>query len=222
MPVTVHHVILGKSRCFYLFSALIAMLGLLPFLAESEFGLLLGVLFECLIMMGAIVALGRSKRTHIIGVLLAVLAIGFQLLDALTRPEIYFLLARVLTLVFDGFILVHLLRYVFHPDVLSKDKLYGAASAYLLLAVAWTNLYLLLQYFYPGAFAFNGAVRALDMKDLLYFSFTVITTAGFGDITPLLFQSRCFVMLEAVTGVLYVAILIARLAGIYQPEEKRP
>lgn len=223
MANVIHHT--GRAltpypRCFYLFFMLVAMLVLLPFLAESRFGMEMSVLFEFLIMAGAIVALGRSYRMRVIGVLLAVPAVGLRLLAVLHGMEAYFLLAKGATLIFYGFILYHLMKYVFHPDVLSKDKLYGAASAYLLLALAWANLYILLQYFFPGAFAINGTATVLDMKEVLYFSFSVITTAGFGDITASLFQSRCFVMLEATTGVLYVAILIARLAGSYQPEER--
>jgi hypothetical protein len=46
----------------------------------------------------------------------------------------------------------------------------------------------------------------------------VLTTAGFGDITPMIIQSRFFTILEALTGVMYVAILIARLTGMYPRE----
>jgi Na+/citrate or Na+/malate symporter len=53
------------------------------------------------------------------------------------------------------------------------------------------------------------------MTDLIFFSFTALTTAGFGDITPALIQSRFLTILEMVTGVMYVAILIARLTGVY-------
>jgi len=223
MPIAIHHArhaIAAKPRCFYLLVALLAMLVMLPFLAESKFGILLGGLFDFLIMLGAIVALGRSQRARIIGVLLAVPTVGFQIAAMVgAGMSTHFLLSKSFAMVFYGYILIHLLKYVFHPEVMSADKLYGAASAYLLFAFAWANLYIVLQYFYPGAFAFNGVAKALDMKDFLYFSFTIITTSGMGDISPLLFPARCFVNLEEITGVLYVAILISRLAGMYQPEE---
>ena len=56
--------------------------------------------------------------------------------------------------------------------------MYGAAAAYLMLGVLWAYWYGIIQYFYPGAFTPAGAM--LNLFDLLYFSFAVLTTAGFG------------------------------------------
>jgi hypothetical protein len=58
-----------------------------------------------------------------------------------------------------------------------------------------------------------------NLRDLVYFSFTVLTTAGFGDYTPVRPLVRSLVVFEQLAGVLYVAILIARLAGSYSPAE---
>jgi len=91
----------------------------------------------------------------------------------------------------------------------------------MLVAILWANLHGVLQYFYPGAYAFGGVPKAFDMAELIYFSFTALTTAGFGDITPVLIQSRFLTLLEMVTGVMYVAILIARLTGVYPVVPKK-
>ncbi len=53
--------------------------------------------------------------------------------------------------------------------------------------------------------------------DALYFSFTVLTSTGFGDIAPLGRQARAVCVVEQLVGVLFLAILIARLAGVYPP-----
>ena len=53
---------------------------------------------------------------------------------------------------------------------------------------------------YPGAYAVGGMVKALNMGELIYFSFTALSTAGFGDISPMLIQSRFLTILEMVTG----------------------
>lgn len=50
---------------------------------------------------------------------------------------------------------------------------------------------------------------------MIYFTFTVLTTTGFGDVTPVLPLARALVTLEQLSGTLFIAILIARLAGIY-------
>jgi uncharacterized membrane protein len=71
----------------------------------------------------------------------------------------------------------------------------------------------------PGSFVIAHA----DPDDphafypLLYFSFTALTTVGFGDITPATDQARSLVMIEEMAGVFFLAVLIARLAGLYPP-----
>ena len=85
----------------------------------------------------------------------------------------------------------------------------------MLIAILWAHLHGVLQYFYPGAYALGGVPKDFNIPELIYFSFTSLTTAGFGDITPVLIQSRLLTVLEMVAGVMYVAILIARLTGVY-------
>jgi hypothetical protein len=68
---------------------------------------------------------------------------------------------------------------------------------------------------------FNG-VSAQDPNDrpwmdMLYFSFTTLSTVGYGDVTPVDRRARAMCCIEMVTGTFYVAILIARLAGLYPP-----
>jgi len=113
----------------------------------------------------------------------------------------------------------YLLRYVFLPSILDIDKLYGCAAVYLLLAVLWTYLYAIAQHFFPGAFAAGGNARdALSIADLLHYSFAVQTTTGFGDIVPVLASARSLTMEQEAIGVLYIAILVARFAGVYTQE----
>lgn len=116
---------------------------------------------------------------------------------------------------FYAYAIAHLLHYVLRRDEMTADKLYGAVAAYIMIAIFWAYLFGVLQYFHPGAFALYGSPTTMNLADLIFYSFTVLTTAGFGDITPVLIQSRFPTILEAVTGVMYVAILIARLTGVY-------
>ncbi len=78
-----------------------------------------------------------------------------------------------------------------------------------------------MQHFYTGSFALQGVpVAAMTPLELTYFSFVTLTTSGFGDIVPVLPHARSLVNLEQICGTLFVAILIARLAGIYPQSEK--
>jgi hypothetical protein len=58
------------------------------------------------------------------------------------------------------------------------------------------------------------------LSDYLYFSYTTLTSTGYGDIVPKTRQARAVCMVEQLAGGLYLAILIARLAGVYPPMNK--
>jgi len=73
----------------------------------------------------------------------------------------------------------------------------------------------------PGAFGARAGERPRGFYDLLYMSFGLLTSNGPGDVTPVGAKVRAIVILEQIIGVLYVAILIARLAGIYPPRRAR-
>ena len=98
---------------------------------------------------------------------------------------------------------------------MTADKLYGAAAAYLMLGALWAYLYAIATHLQPGSFAFGGAIVSPPIGDLLYFSFTVLTRPGFGDAVPVLRYARGLCVLEELVGALFLAILIARLAGVY-------
>jgi hypothetical protein len=57
-------------------------------------------------------------------------------------------------------------------------------------------------------------------EDLLYFSFVTLTTTGYGDIAPVTAHARSLAILEQLAGTFYIAILIARLTGLYQGGER--
>ena len=91
-------------------------------------------------------------------------------------------------------------------------------SAYLMLGLIWTMAYWLVEQLTPGAFAFNtatGTKETMEGFNAFYFSFITLSTVGYGDITPVSKVARMLAATEAMTGLLYVAVLIARLVGLY-------
>jgi len=91
----------------------------------------------------------------------------------------------------------------------------GVISMYLLIGVIFAYLYSLLFMFDPNSFA-NVAVNADDVSPLnfLYFSFVTLTTLGFGDIVPLSMTAKFWSISEAITGVLFLAVLIGRIVSL--------
>jgi hypothetical protein len=125
--------------------------------------------------------------------------------------------ALIVTIVFLVFTLVSLLRAILRYERVTHDTIYGALNVYLLMALGWSMAYLLLVTLQPHAFAAAAGrpTRVLSWFDCQYYSFVTLTTLGYGDIVPMTAQARSLSMIEAMSGTMYVAILIARLVGIH-------
>ena len=115
---------------------------------------------------------------------------------------------------FHAFVIVCLLRYVLRDEIMTRDELFAAAGLYMLMAFVFAYLYALIEYWQPGAFVINAANSPGGMTrwwDLLYFSFTCLTSVGFGEITPANDHARSLVMVQQMLGVLYFALVVSRL-----------
>jgi hypothetical protein len=127
--------------------------------------------------------------------------------------------------VFYAHVIRCLLAYVLRDAEVTVDELFAATCAYMLLAMLFACVYMLLEMHAAGSFSVPAASASgrVTRWDLLYFSFTVLTSTGFGDIHPLARQAQSVVVIEQVSGVMYVAILIARLTGmILSPRPPKP
>jgi hypothetical protein len=125
---------------------------------------------------------------------------------------------------FYVFTVVNVLGYVLGPGPVTGDKLHAAVAACILTALLWTALYALVDHLVPGSFSVRGTsdlAAPLSWKNLLFFSFTTLTSTGYGGIIPAADHAQSLAILEQLAGVFYVAILIARLAGLYQPGASR-
>jgi hypothetical protein len=208
--------LLFTQRCFYLLVALLVLVAVAPVLLESERGGILTNSINLFILIAAVAAVGRTTVSFVLITACAFLSLGSQLL-AIEQPTSNHL---ALSWAFGAsayFITIcYLLVYVFQQAVITQDKLYGAAAGYLMLGVLWSYFYALVQYLAPGSFA-TATQAPLGTAALIYYSFTVLTGGGFSTVTPVLPVARSVTMLEQITGVLFVAILIARLASTYIP-----
>ena len=211
-----------RNRCSALVGVLCFFILLNPVLSGSMIGatVLAAGLFVILLL--AVWAL-RVRRPYIWGLA----ALAFLTVDALVADrlgEIWIRpLALAATAAFVSTVTVALLRYVLDRRPITTDKVFGAVAAYILIALSFASIFGLLQVFEPHDF--NAAVAhgpdgRLNWSDLMYFSFTVLTSTGFGEITPASPLARALVILEQVLGVMYVAFLVARLANMYGREKR--
>jgi len=117
-----------------------------------------------------------------------------------------------------GFVVVCLFSYLGRPGRISRSRIYASVSLYLMIGIFYYALFGLIEALHGGSFVENGQAPGtpLPRQSLLYFSLVTLTTLGYGDITPVTRQARILASLEAVTGVLFIAITVARLVAAYQ------
>jgi Ion channel len=208
------------QRCCGLFLALLALAVAAPLIEPTQHGLIALNVVNMFIVVAAVAAVGRTAMSFIVALLLAVPTLAFQglaLFGVLPEAMVW---SRAFGAALYAATLVYLLQYVFHRDVMTADKLWGAAAAYLLLGALWAYLYALVDHAWPRSFSIGGAPGNMGISELIYFSFTVLTSTGFGDIVPVSRQARSLCIVEQLTGTLFLAILIARLAGVYPPRPR--
>jgi voltage-gated potassium channel len=189
-----------------------------PFVEEIKGGdLIVSVLFS-LVLIAGVLAVADRKRILVIAIVLAIPAIAGRWINHF-RPDLvppaFFLVAGLFLI---AFVVARLLRFVLRAPSVNVEVLCASISAYLLLGLMWTLAYWLVDRLTPGgAFSFNtnAGTRSMNGFTGFYFSFITLSTVGYGDITPVSRIARWLAAMEAMTGLLYVAVLIARLVALY-------
>jgi hypothetical protein len=118
------------------------------------------------------------------------------------------------------------LSFIFQSQRIHLDTIFAAVMAYLLIALIFAQIYALLMIGEPASFKFpSSAVMDSDnvfRSDLVYFSLVTIATLGYGDIVPQMGLAKMLVVVEAVLGQFYVAVLVAWLVGMLISQSLRP
>ena len=207
------------QRCFWLFTVLIVLIGAVSFVPATDQGRLVLNAVNMFLLIATVAAVGRTTTSFVIALLLAIPAVWFQYHGLWRDDDLELAESWMFSAALYLITTMYLLRYVFQPTVMTPDKLFGAAAAYLMIGVLWAYGYAIIGFLYPESYLIVGQPGHLVYADALYLSMTVLTSTGFGDIVPLTRQARGVCMVEQITGALFVAILIARLAGVYPPKE---
>lgn len=209
-----------------LLGALVLLIVLAPFVQSLPNGRMIESGVMTLVLIAAVLAVGGRRRTLLISVLLAAPAAAARWLHHF-RPDLSPAGAYpAAAIIFIAFIIARLLAFVLRAPRVDAEVLCASISAYLLLGLLWAFAYTVTAAIDPGAFVFNTADAkgsVMDGFNAFYFSFVTLSTVGFGDITPASPVARMLAVTEAIAGLLYVAVLIARLVALYSvPESSAP
>ena len=124
-------------------------------------------------------------------------------------------LTYVLLFLFQGTVILTLLRYIFNAKEVTRDVLFAAVTVYILFAAVFVPLYGFIEGIAPGSIVDNVTGQPVFWQQLIYYSLATLTTTGYGDIVPVNPWTRGLANIEAMIGVLYLAILMARLVSLY-------
>jgi hypothetical protein len=128
---------LFSQRCFWLFTVLLILIGAVSFVPASDRGRLVLNGINIFLLIAAVAAVGRTIRSFIVVTVLAVPAVWFQYLGLRYDRESDLMWSWMFSTALYLVTIGHLVRYVFQPRVMTEDKLFGAAAAYLLIGVLW-------------------------------------------------------------------------------------
>jgi hypothetical protein len=192
-----------------------------PFADDSTLGrAFLGAVGTCVVL----IALWAVRRTPALGwvaVLLGGPAMVFSVLEPLVDEDWAVLTSSLLHAPFYFYVSYGMIRYLFHDDRVTTDELYATGAAFTVVAWGFAYLFAACQVLQPGAFAGTGGDETHTFFELLFLSFTNLTSVGLSDILPVTAHARSLIIVQQVAGVLYVALVIARLVGLTVARQAR-
>jgi hypothetical protein len=179
--------------------------------------------FALLVLFLAVVAVRRTPALTWISAVLGVPLIVLTIAEAFQPSnETISLWSGLLHAIFYFYTAYGLVRYMFNDDRVTTDELFATGAAFTVIAWGFAYLYSAIQIIWPVSFtAYNNPDEPRTWFELLFLSFTTLTSTGLSDVVPVAPQARSAVMIEQVLGLMYVAFIVARLVGLQIRSVKR-
>ena len=219
---------LGVNRYRYLLASLLALIVVEPWLRGPAARVVLVAVFS-VILISAVWGLHTNRRGFVAGMTLALAALAGNWAGVFVDSLPLLFVTRAVTVAFLGLVVWTLLGDIARQTRIQPETIYQAACVYLILGVIFALLYASIGQIDSGAFnpvvaagtapdSADASSKGVGLAKWVYFSFITLTTVGYGDITPIAPAARSLVILEALLGQFFVAVLVARLVGLLQTQ----
>lgn len=196
---------------------------LVPQMTDALYDLVFTIVFIIMVL-AATQFLAQSRRRTRAAIVIAVPMLAVTLVHQVVETDKTEIVMTIAWALFLFYVIWIALKALYADPTVTLETVLASLCVYLLLAIAWSNLYSLIEALHPGAFRVGPA--GLDASNLMrvgiegslhptYFSLVTISTLGYGDIVPVTPAGRMLASLEAVVGQLYLAVLVARLVGLH-------
>lgn len=210
--------VIGRHPSGVLLGAQLLVVLLYPFLDESTAGrAVIGVVQVAVVLIAAWAVRSTPALTWV-AIVLGAPAMLLTVAEAVSPDSDGIVLASAAFHVpFYLFVSYAMIRELFDDEDVTRDELFAVGAAFTVVAWAFAYLFAATQVLWPGSFiGYNSPDGTGDLAwfELLFLSFTTLTSVGLSDVYPIEDHARSLVMVEQVAGVLYVALVIARLVGL--------
>jgi Ion channel len=198
-----------------LLAAQLAGVLLYPFMEGEDAGRALFSVFGILILGLVVLAVRSSPGLTWVGVLLGIPATVLLLIQAVTLSDTLLPYSSGFEAVLYFYAAGALIAYILADHEITRDELYAVGATFTLVAWGFAHVYVVYQAIEPQSF--TAAVDPHDERtwlDLLFLSFTNLTSTGLSDVAPVRPFARGLVMLEQLCGLAYVAMLVSRVVGL--------
>jgi hypothetical protein len=192
-----------------------------PFLGGTTVGrAFLGVI-GMLAVGSAVLAVRRTPHVSRVVFFLGAPTIVFTLLEAVFADvDPIVIVSGCLHAPFYFYVSYAMLRYLFHDDVVTTDEYYATGAAFTVVAWGFAHLFAAVQAVWPDSFS-NASGFEHTWFELLYLSFSTLTSVGLSDIVAVGSEARAVLMVEMMVGVFYVAMVVARMVGLTMMRRRR-
>jgi hypothetical protein len=188
---------------------------LYPFMEGSDAGRALFSAFGILVLGLVVLAVRASSSLTWIGVLLAVPATVLLVVEAVTDSDALLPWSSALEAILYFYAAAGLLVYMLADHRITRDELWAVGATFTLVAWAFAYLFTVVQAVAPQSFTAAVDPHAdRSWMELLFLSFTTLTSTGLSDVVPIRPFARGVVMIEQLAGLAYVAMLVSRLLGL--------
>ncbi len=216
-----------RYRYWSILAAQVVLLVLATFMEQNPVLYILFVICMFAVFGSVIHAIRKRRRPKVFAIICGAAAVIGGFLWAIPGIPIETIEGSLIVTAFAYaafvFIAIHsIMRDVLISDRAVADRIVGSICAYLLIGMFFAFIYGGVALFLPGAFDLRGGtLHSLeDFRDYLYFSYTTLTTTGFGDMVATHPFTRLLAIFEALIGPLYLAVMVARLVGMHLNESK--
>jgi hypothetical protein len=212
MKINWEHILQNKYNYLLIIQILILVIYPVLHAFDSRFPIISLLL---LIALAPALWVGLSRKSFIammsLGTLGYLLNVIIRFRDPELRDESILVLLTLYGLFYFLAIML-LIKKISSDTIVTSDTIKGGISIYILLGFFWAVLYMIILFFEPNALT-NIRSESAGF-DCYYYSFTTLTTLGYGDIAPVAKYARILAILEAVVGPVYLAIFVAQIIGL--------